>query len=155
MDLSSIIIGAIVIACCIVPFIIIGQNRKKSERKTIQSFINKANQHNCNISKHEICSDFIIGLDETNKTVFFLKNLKDKGVEQCINLAEIRTCKVKNASRTVANQSVIDRLELSFIPIDKNKKEISLEFFNSDIKIQLGREVESIERWSKQINDCL
>ncbi|MDD4150972.1 MAG: hypothetical protein PHE33_13190, partial [Bacteroidales bacterium] len=116
---------------------------------------NIANQQHCSISKHEICGDFIIGIDEVNKYVFFLKNLNEKVVEQCVNLAEIRNCKIKNTARTVANQSVIDKLELSFIPIDKNKKEIALEFFNTDINMQLGQELRSVEQWSNFINDYL
>ena len=155
MDVSSIIIGAIVVALCIVPFIVMSQNRKKRERKTIESLNSIAQRQNCSISKHEICGDFIIGIDEVNKYVFFLKKLNDKVVEQCVNLSEIRNCKLNNTARTVANQSVIDKLELSFIPIDKNKKEIALEFFNTDINMQLGQELRSIEQWSNFINDYL
>lgn len=159
MDLGSTIIGAIIIAICIVPFIIMSQNRKKRERKTLQLLINIANQQNCIISKHEICGDFIIGIDETKNFVFFFKQLKDKVVEQYINLAEIQSCKVKNTARTVIiknyNHNVIDKLELNFIPFDKNKKETTLEFFNTENSLQIVGEFQSVEKWSKLINDSL
>ena len=159
MNFSNIIIVAIVIALCAVPFILMAQNKKKRVRKTLQSLTNIANQQNCTISKHEICGDFTIGIDETKKFVFFIKKSEDKVVEQFINLSEIQNCKAKNTSRIVAynkeNQNVIDKIELCFTPIDKNKKEVSWEFFDADINMQLSGELQSIEQWSKLINDYL
>lgn len=156
MDLGSAIIGAILIAICIVPLFLISQNRKGREKKSLQSLISIANQQNCTISNSEICGDFVIGIDENKKFVFYFKQLNDKIIERCINLAEIQKCAVKNTFRTVAgkkgNQNVIDKLELSFIPFDKNKNEIKLEFFNSNINSQLVGELQICEKWSKLIS---
>jgi len=158
MNLGIPIILAIIIAICIVPFILMSRNSKKRERKTLQSIINIANQQDCTITKHEICGDFIIGIDETKNFVFFFKQLNIV-VEQFINLADIQNCKVKNTTSTVTNKhgnyNVIDKLELSFIPFDKKKKEITMEFFNADNSIQLVGELQSVEKWSNLINDCL
>jgi len=159
MQLNNIIIGAIIIVICIVPFILLGQGKKKRKRKILESLNNIANQHDCTIGKHEICGDFIIGIDETKKAVFFMKQLAEKTVEQYVNLLEIANCKARTTARAVefgnGSQSVIEKLELSFIPIDKNKKEISFEFFNTDISSQLIGELQSIEEWSKLINDFI
>lgn len=159
MDLGSIIIGAIILAICIVPFIFMGRNRKKRERNTIQSLVNFANQQNCNISKHEICGDYIIGIDETKKFVFFIKQIKENVDKKHINLADIRNCMIDNTSRTVTNNNnnlnVIDKLELSFIPFDKAMNEIKLEFFNADNSMMLVGELQSIEKWVKFINNIL
>ncbi len=89
MNLDNIIIAAIAITICVVPFILMDRSRKKKQKRTLQSLINLANQKNCNISKYEICGDFIIGIDEIERFVFFFKKLEDKVVEQFINLAEI------------------------------------------------------------------
>ena len=159
MSLSNIITGLILIALFIVPYFIITRKRKKREEATLQSLSNLANQQQCNISKHEICGDLAIGMDETKKYVFFFKQLKDEVIEQYVSLAEIESCKVKKTARSVAsssgNDSVIDKLELCFIPSDKNKKEIAWEFFNADIEIQLNGQIQSIERWSTVIKDNL
>jgi len=159
MDLGSTIIGAILIAISIVPIILMGKNRKKREKKALQSLIKIANQQNCIISKHENCSDFVIGMDEIKNVVFFYKNINDKELEQVVDLNVIQNCKVINTSRTIknkdGNQKVIDRLELSFIPTNKNEPGIKMEFFNSNISTQLDGELQSIEKWSKHINDRL
>lgn len=159
MDLGNITLAAIAIAICVVPFVLLGRSRKKKQKRTLQSLINLANQENCNISKHEICSDFIIGIDETKRVVFFFKKLEDKVVEQFINLAEIQNCKIKKTTRTVAykneSQNVIDKLELLFIPFDKNKKEISLEFYDTETNLQLSDELQLVEQWTNLINSYL
>ena len=159
MDLGVSIVGAILIAICVVPFIIMSQNRKKKERKTLQLLTNISNQQNCIISQYEICGDFIIGIDETKYFVFFFKQFKGKVVEQYLNLAEIQSCKVKNTVRNVSikndSYTVIDKIELNFIMIDKSKKDISMEFYNTDNSLQLVGELQAVEKWAKIINDSL
>lgn len=159
MDSKSIIIGAIVIAVCILPFILMSINIKRRERKKISLFKNIVNENNCILSKYEICGDFVIGIDETRKYIFFNKQLKDNVLKEIINLHEIQHCKVKNGARVVTSKNgtynVIDKLELIFNPLDKNKKEIVLEFFNVNNNTQLIDELQSIEKWSKIINDCI
>lgn len=159
MDLGVSIIGAILIAICVVPFIIMSQNRKKRERKTLQLLTNISNQHNCILSQHEICGDFIIGIDETKYFVFFFKQFKGKVVEQSINLAEIQSCKVKTSVRNVSIKSdsynVIEKIELNFIMIDKSKKDTSMVFYNADNSLAFVGELQSVEKWAKIINDSL
>ena len=159
MDTGSIIITAILIVVCIVPFVLMSTSRKKRERKTLQSLSDIANKQNCTISKHEIFDNFIIGVDETKKFVFFFKKLEDSVVEQYINLAEIQNCRVKTTAKTVefnnSTQNIIHRIELAFTEFDKNKKDATLEFFNDEINIQLSGELQLAEKWSAQINDLL
>lgn len=159
MDLGNTVTGIILVAICVVPVVIVEHNRKKRERKTLQSLINIANQQNCKVSKHEICGDFVIGIDESKKNVFFSKQTKDEVINQFVNLAEIKNCIVQNATRRIVNKdsttNVVDKLELNFIPLDKSKNEITMEFFNSEINTQLNGELQSFERWSKLINSYL
>lgn len=160
MDFGSAIIGAIVIAICIGPFIIMGRIRKNVEKNMLQSLANTATQHNCQITQHEIIKDMAIGIDETKKFVFFYRKLKEKVEEKYIDLAGIQSCKVvrSNSAATAKDSASLgmnDRLELSFISVDKNKPPIALEFFNAEINIQLSGELQSAEKWSKLINNLL
>lgn len=159
MDLESAIYGAIVIAIIIILLLILSQSSKKRKKEKLQSLINLANKHNCKISQHEICGNYVIGIDEIKNTIFFYKQINNKVVEQFIDLAAIKKCKVINISRTISNKdsniNIVDKLELSFIPIVKNKTEIILEFFNTDYSPQLCGELQSIEKWAKTINDRL
>jgi hypothetical protein len=159
MDLNSAMAGAIMIAICILPFISMSRGRKKRDKQMLQSLTEIAKQHNCQISQHEFCGDFVIGIDEIKNSVFFHKHLRDKTIEQFIDLASIKNCKIININRAIKNHEgthkVIDKLELVFIPASKNKSEITLEFFNSDVTTQLYGELPTIEKWSKLINDRL
>lgn len=159
MDLESTIMGAILVAICALPFLMMGRNRKKRERHLFQSLTNIALQHNGKINQHEIGIDYGIGIDETNDFVFFFKQTKDKVVEECIALAEIEVCTVNKITRTVENDSganaIIDKLELIFLPIAAKKKGVALEFFNTAVYTQLNGELQSVEKWTKRINEHL
>jgi len=159
MDLGSAIIGAVAIIICALPFVMMSRSRKKREKAFLQSLSKIATQNNCQINQHEIFGNFAIGIDETKNFVFFFRQVKDNEIEQLVDLSEIQSCKVINTSRNFknkdGNQKVIDKLELSFTPTAKNKPEIKMEFFNADVNIQLYGELQSIEKWSKLINDRL
>jgi hypothetical protein len=159
MNLESAMAGAIMIAICIVPFISMSRGRKKRDKQMLLSLTEIAKQHDCQISQHEFCGDFVIGIDEIKNFIFFHKHLKNRVIEQFIDLANIKNCKVINLSRSIKTeegiQKVIDKLELAFIPTSKDKSEITLEFFNSDVTTQLYGEFPTIEKWSKHINDRL
>lgn len=159
MEFGTAIIGAIFIAICIVPFIVMSLNRKKKENQILKSLTNLAKQHNCQITQHDICRDFIIGIDEQKNFAFFYKNMDDSVVEQFVDLAEIQSCKAVDKTRPVnskaANDNVIENLELSFMPIDKTKKVMSFGFYDSEVYIQLNGELQLVEKWAQLINKQL
>jgi hypothetical protein len=159
MDLSTIIIGVILMGLFIMPFTLTGRSRKKREKLILQSLTNTANKNNCQISQHEICGDYGIGIDENKNVVVFFKQLKEKAIEEYIELNKIENCLVNKITKTVptheGNQTVIDKLELGFIPINKNHKAINLEFYNTAIYMQVYGELQSVEKWSKLISDRL
>lgn len=159
MDLGSVIIGAIAIIICALPFAMMSIGRKKSEKIFLKSLSEMATRNNCRLSQHDLLGIFAIGIDETKGFVFFYRQTKDSEIEQIVDLSEIQSCKVINKSRSfknkAGNQKVIERLELSFIPIVKTKPEIKMEFFNADVGVQLNGELQSIDKWSKLINDRL
>ena len=159
MDLGSAIIGAVAIMICILPFIMMSNSRKKREKLFLQALSRIAAQNNCQIGYHEIFGNFAIGFDSSKNFVFFYKQTKDNKQEQSVDLEGIQNCKVINVSRTFKSKEeshqVIDRLELCFTPMLKNKSEIKLEFFNADLNLQLYDELKAIENWSKMIKDRL
>src|SRR5690606_32033161 len=97
-----------------------------------------------------------IGIDKLKNYLLFYKKMKDKETTQFIDLESIHSCRLLNSSRTIKNKQekyhVIDRLSLSLTPNLKNKKELVLEFFNSDHNSQIYGELQSIEKWLKLVN---
>jgi hypothetical protein len=158
MDLGSAIIGAILIAIFVVPVILINKNSKKRDNKALQSLINIATEHNCIISKHEICSDFVIGIDEIKNFVFFFKQKNENAISQFVDLSEIRISQALKSTRAVKskneNVTIIEKVKLSFIPKNKAKTEIKFDLYDED-NVQPNGELQLVDKWSKLINDRL
>ncbi|MEZ4887744.1 MAG: hypothetical protein R3E32_23620 [Chitinophagales bacterium] len=159
MDLTTILLGTFLTALCFIPFVWMSRNSKKIEKQLLQSLSDIAAQQNCKITQHELCGKIAVGLDENAHTFLFFKEGKSNQTAQHIDLDEIKNCTVVNTSRSVnnigGNSRVIERLELSFLPISKNKAPFVLEFYNSEETMELSGELQFIEKWSKIINGQL
>lgn len=150
MDTGIIIVGIILIALSILPFVLAQRNRRKRERKLFQSLSNIATKQNCEITQYECSDDYIIGIDETSNFLFFFKQIKDTKVSQFLNLSEIQHCKTINISRTNGSIKKIDKLELSLLSSSNSKANIILELYNSEERMQLGDDLQLVERWEKK-----
>jgi len=159
MNWGTAIIGLIIIFICAIPFVIMYYNRVKTENKMLQSLDEIAHQHNCKISQHEFCGDYVMGLDLHRNFVFFFKQKKEEAISQCVDLSEVQTFKVLKKTTNVnngnGNLSFIERIELCFIPKSKNKEEIKFELYDEEINMQLSGELLFADKWTKQINDHL
>lgn len=159
MDLNSAITGAIAILICFLPFVMITRSRKKKEKLFLKSLSDFAIQNNCQIDQREVFNSFAIGMDEAQNFVLFYSKTKDREIAQFVDLGKIQSCKVSNTNRTYKNKEgdhkVIDKLELNFIPTARNQPAVTMEFFNPEVSLQLSGELQSIEKWSKLINDRL
>lgn len=159
MDLGVTIVGAIMISIIIVPFIIVHFKRVNKENKRIQSLKDYALLHNCQISHYEICGNYTIGIDENKKSIFFQNQVKENIDSQHLNLAYIRNCKVVIADRKISSNShsnrIIDKVDLIFVPINKDKEGITLNFYNAEVSMQLSGELQSVEKWANRISELL
>jgi hypothetical protein len=159
MDWGTALVGLIMILICIIPFVIMYYNRVKKENRMLHSLNEIAQQHNCKIGQHEFCGDYVIGIDENRNFVFFFKQKKEEAISQFIDLSEIQTCqmvkKTRNVKNDIGNLSIIERVELSFTPTNKNKGETRFELYDEEIHMQLSGELQFVDKWTKQINDRL
>ena len=159
MDWGTAIVGLISILICIVPFMIMYYKRIKKENKMLQSLNEIAQQHNCKIGQHEFCGDYVMGMDENRNFVFFFKQKREVAISQFVDLSEVQICQVVKKTRNVKNDigslSIIERVELSFTPINKNKVVTKFELYDEEIHMQLSGELQFVDKWAKQINDRL
>lgn len=158
-DLGSALIGGSIFLFMILPIVIMSRNRKKRKKVFLQSLSEIATQNNGQLNHHEIFHSFGIGIDEARNFIFFYRQSKGSEIKHFVDLNQVQSCRILNTSRTFetknGNLKIIDQLELSFIPSTKGEAEIKLEFFNQDVDVQLNGELQSIEKWSKLINDRL
>lgn len=156
LELGSAIVGAVSLAVVALPVVLMSRSRRKKGKHFKDLLSELAAQHGCQIDQYEIAGIYAIGLDETRNFVFYCAEKQEKMEEQYVDLGKIQRCTVVSTGSMLkgkdGNHKVIDKLELSFLPIAKDKPEVKLEFFNADINPQLYGELQTVEKWSNLLN---
>ena len=155
MDLNIIIMSAIIIAICILPFVILSRNskRKKKRIKSILSDIAKTKSGE--IGAYEICGNLAVGITQEDEAfVFYNKKEDDTELKSCILLDQFKKCNFIKTSSSSGSGS-IGKLILEFEHLDKNQSDVSLEFFNSSENFQMGGELELVEKWKPIIDEAI
>lgn len=159
MDKGSAIMGAIVIALIVLPFLIFGQSARRKKSQLLKQLKALASANNGQISRHEFSGHTLIGMDDNKHLVFFIKKIHDQVTEKFIDLAGIQEVKVFNGGKVVNNQNaevrISDKLELGFIPRDSSQEMIKLEFFNVKDNFQLHTELQVAEKWAELIHQLI
>jgi hypothetical protein len=155
MEIGTSAVGLVLIAICALPFVLMFINRKKKVGQRLTSLRKIADSQGRPVSKYDIGGDFIIGMDETPKHVYFYKSQQSDGLEQIVDLDGISSCKVIKMTRSVGNSGIMSRIELAFIPAVKEQQETRLVFYNESQQAALSNELEIAEKWSKLIQERL
>lgn len=160
MDNGTIIIGIVIIAICVVPFIWMTRARVSREKRLFAELSKFASGFQGTVTRHEFGRGFAIGVDENQQAVFFLQKQKDaENLLTYVNLKEMQGCRVINTTRNVKHADGVytttEKLELGFTPMDKNQPVVTLEFYNEADKMQLANELQLVEQWSKIINGMM
>ncbi len=159
MDLGTLEIALVLVAICIVPFIILGKNNKKRDKQLLQSLLDSASKEDCKITQSEYLNDVAIGLDETNNKLFFFKKIESTEIAQHVNLLEMKSCGILNSNRPMNSKKhkdiIIEKIGMSFTPLDKNKAHEIFEFFNSEETMLLSGELQLAQKWVKIVNNLL
>lgn len=159
MDLGSSIIGALAVAMCTVPFVIMYFRRINNQKKKVQTLKEMAQEHNCTLGEHEFCGDFLFGMDDNKNFVFFLKQKQEQIIAQFIDLSGVQACQAVKKTRfeQIEQEKVefMDRVEMLFLPKEKSKTETRFELYDDHVNPQLDGELQFVDKWSKQINERL
>ncbi len=157
MDLNTIIILLSIIIFFFILYVINSGSKKKKEAQFKKMLDALAEQNNCHISDHVRWNKSILGIDRVRNFVFFIRKAADHEISQQINLSDFRLCRVNESSRLVnmkeSSNKVVDRIELVFSHIDKNKPDAIIEFYNTAYdNLFLAGELQIADHWSKIIN---
>lgn len=160
MDSNTIVIGGIIVLFGIILYILNSRSKKKKEAQFLQPLSRLAEKDNCKISQYDIWNDSVIGIDETQNTVFAIRKKKEKETSIVVNLAEIFRCRVIEVSRTSGpkegNAIAFDRIDLAFINKDKSKADVVVEFFDANTdRLTLTGELQLAEKWCVLVNNKL
>ena len=158
MDFGLIVITIIILALCIVPFVIMGRNSKKKEKQILQSLFDLAGKHNYTVSQFDLWNNAAIGSDEGMNMIFFTKKNKIMEAHEHIRLEDVQRCRIINSSRSVSKQGghgqVIDKLELAFTYHNRTKPETILNIFDVDgDSLTVTKELYMAEKWNRLVNE--
>lgn len=157
MDSFGIIASLCTVAITALIIIYIIIVRKLRNKENFRIITKQAQKMGCRISEHEKESRFIIGIDHDNHYVFFYD--LDNKTDININLAEIKTCLVNQATRIVGSgknkMTAIDRVDLVFVNRDNKKADIVLECFDFNKSAQINFDISVLEKWAAKINNDL
>ena len=147
MDATSLTIGIILLIICVLPFVIFSIINSKKRKKRIQNLIQKAKENNALIHEKDDWNQSIIGLDKTNKMLFFSKKSEEIDKFISINISELLKCRIE---RTENKLKALEKLELELT--FASKPTVVLEFFNKDETRILLNEIEIIQKWQTLLN---
>jgi len=158
MDFGLIVITIIILALCIVPFVIMARNSKKKEKQILQSLFDLAGKHNYTVSQFDLWNHAAIGSDEGMNMIFFTKKNKIMEAHEHIRLEDVQRCRIINSIRSVSKQGghgqVIDKLELAFTYHNRTKPETILNIFDVDgDSLTVTKELYMAEKWNRLINE--
>ena len=147
MDQSSLIIGIVLMIVCVLPFVLFSLNNTKKRKQRIQNLIQKSKENNATIQEKDDWNQSIIGLDKTNKLLFFSKKSEEFDKFISINISELQKCQIE---RTENNHNTLEKLELELT--FASKPTVVLEFFNKNETRLILNEIEIIQKWQTLLN---
>ncbi len=142
MDITTIIIGVVIVALCALPFWLSGYTRKRREKKLTDTLNEMARQKSTTICSSEICGNNAIGIDGGGRWLFYARC--KGGLRECVDLENVRTCSIVDKSDTLGLLFVAD-----------NAPDVYLEFYNNNVEATSDDESRLAERWHKIVADRL
>lgn len=148
--------GVALLALFALPFILIGRASKKNKKQLIDKLTKLAEKHSSVIKESDHCNDFAIGIDNKEKALFYVKAGNDGEKLQVIKLRDYKATRIVNQSKTLSDNgsktTVTAKLALALVPVNKDKAEIQLDFYNSEDKNQITSELELLNKWNELVN---
>ncbi len=150
MKISMTVMSLFVILIVTIPyiwFIRIGKNETKKKERIFDKLIK---QEQLTLTSNEMWNNSIIGIDETKKTMLFVK-LKDAQKDFfIINLNDVKSCQINKVTRDFKKDKKMEfelqtlDLELSFI---SKKPNLVLNFFDMNDSFSQDFEMQRAEKW--------
>ncbi|MBR9757182.1 MAG: hypothetical protein GYB39_03800 [Algicola sp.] len=152
MDLGITIIEVVLIAICIIPFILMGLSKAKNKKQQLQLLTKLAQKEQCKMDTYEVFANISIGLDTSKKRLLFVRQDNDTITQESIDLLHIKNCNLIKASNNNNAPKDISKLELALAPTSNNKTETRLLFFDIATEMPLSGQLQLAEKWNAIIN---
>ena len=152
MDTSIIIMSIVIVGLIAIPVLLL-ENTKKKGKKLLKSIQDLAKKNNNKITEFDKWNSYAIGIDSNSRKLYYASNLQKDEQSTVIDLALVQNCKISNIRKTKSSKTEEERLVLEFSFIDKNKSNVTIEFYNSEVDgLTMQGEYQLAEKWMRIIN---
>lgn len=153
MDLGTVVTAAIMLAVCVLPFVLMNQKKQKRIKHLKQTFDKFAEENDRSIGEFDICGEIVIGVDSTSSTLLFIK---ENGINETKKSIEIKNIASVSIEKVQFNESSnFDTIALNFHLKVNTSKVNQFILFDSNDRMQLVGELQLAEKWQKKIQDLL
>lgn len=157
MDLSSTIIGLLLLALFILPVIILSRSGKSKGKKFENEFFSESSKNELIISEKSFWDEHAIGIDiEKNKVIYF----DWSGPERIDYIIELKDVKVFESEPSLGERDKknfsykkVERLCLRFGFKDSARRDVKIIFYIVGIGQEIDDQFKLFEKWSKIIKD--
>lgn len=161
MSTGTLVVGAVLTALCIGPFLFLILSGKANSRKIIKLFDIQSSMRELNISEHDSWKNKAIGIDPSKKELLFVQSKKGEVKTVVVKLNDYISCQTNEHYRNTedSSESIISRITLDFSPAKNKASNLSLEIF--DLKTDMDLEAEQVlmKKWvpiiQKELNPSI
>jgi len=157
MDLSTTIIGLLLLALFIFPVILISRSGKSKGKKFEKELFSESSKNELIISDKALWDEQAIGIDTAKNKIIYLDW---NGPERINYIFELKDVKIFETEPSLSERNKksfsykkVERLGLKFSFKDSNKQDINITFYIAGIGQQIDDQVKLFEKWSKVIGD--
>lgn len=159
MNIQILFTGLVILAICIIPFVLMGIYKKKKAQQLLNDLYGFATKHHCIISEYESGGDYIIGLDNVKKVLFFYKNAHHHTMIEKLELAQVKHCRSVTSVAEIKSEDgtkkTTDSIELVFGMKAENKPEVRWTLFDTLNDMVMIEEHQLAERWAAKVKQLL
>jgi hypothetical protein len=154
MEFRTTLFGLAILALCIYIFVLLKRSRKNKEKILINQLRVLATGQAAQVEAHELGLDFGLGIDETNRYLFYTRDQKIGFTNKVIDLVAVKNCTVAIQKRQVGKEAYMDKVSLIFHP-EPGKAQERIILFDSESTALPNGEPLMAKRWAERVNELL
>ena len=157
MELSTTIIGLLLLALFIFPVILISRSEKSKGKKSEKELFSESSKNELIISEKDLWDEQAIGIDTAKNKIIYLDW---SGTERIDYIFELKDVKIFESEPSLEERNKknfsykkVERLGLRFCFKDSAKRDANITFYIAGIGQKFDDQVKLFEKWSKIIRD--
>ncbi len=155
MDLSSTIIGLLMLSIFIIPVILLSRAGKAKGKKYEKEFFSEVSRMKLNISEKDFWNESAIGIDKAKNLIIYMDWSEPETRVRVIEMKDVKAIEptpgFKEMNKKGFNYSKGQRLAIKLCYKDSSRMDINLLFFVPGFGEQSDKDVKLFEKWLKLI----